>query len=156
MERRNHSVERRKSTGSRNQRCLRDNFGCRRRILPSVSCVYAPAGDLDAGPAQGADPMKPTLIRYRTKPEKTEENERLIKGVFAELRAKSPEGVRYAVLKLADGSFFHFVETEADPSPIPQLEAFRAFQSGVRDRAIDPPQSGEVTIVGNYRMLGES
>ena len=34
--------------------------------------------------------------------------------------------------------------------------AFQAFQTGIRDRCIEPPQSGEVTIVGNYRMLGES
>lgn len=99
--------------------------------------------------------MKRTLIRYKTKPESSAENERLIRGVFAELQAKSPEGVRYAVLKLADGSFFHFVAVEADPNPILALEAFQAFQKGIRDRVVDPPQSGEVTIVGNYRMLGE-
>jgi len=98
--------------------------------------------------------MKPNLIRYRTKPEKTGENETLIKGVFAELHAKSPEGVRYAVLKLADGSFFHLVAVEAQPNPILSLEAFQAFQKEVRNRATDAPQSGEVTIVGNYRMLG--
>ena len=86
--------------------------------------------------------MKRNLIRYRTKPEKTGENETLIKGVFAELHAKSPEGVRYAVLKLADGSFFHLVALEAEPNPIPKLEAFQAFQKEVGDRAIDPPQSG--------------
>jgi hypothetical protein len=34
------------------------------------------------------------------------------------------------------------------------LEAFRAFQSGIKERCIEPPQAGEVTIVGNYRMLG--
>ena len=100
--------------------------------------------------------MKRSLIRYRTKPEETDENERLIKGVFAELQAKSPDGVRYLVLKLADGNFVHFVSVETDPNPIVALDAFKAFQSGVRARAMEPPQSGEVTIVGNYRMLGES
>ena len=99
--------------------------------------------------------MKQSLIRYRTKPEKTEENERLIKGVFEELHAKSPDGVRYLVLKLGDGNFVHFVSVEADANPITALAAFKTFQSGVRDRAMEPPQSSEVTIVGNYRMLGE-
>lgn len=99
--------------------------------------------------------MKRSLIRYRTKPEKTDENERLIKGVFEELHAKSPGGVRYLVLKLADGQFLHFVSVETDPNPIVALEAFKAFQGGVRDRAEVPPQSSEVTVVGNYRMLGE-
>ena len=100
--------------------------------------------------------MKRSLIRYRTKPEKTEENERLIKGVFEELHAASPEGVHYLVLKLGDGNFVHFVTVEADVNPITGLAAFKTFQNGVRDRAMEPPQSGEATIVGNYRMLGES
>jgi hypothetical protein len=104
---------------------------------------------------QGSDTMRQNLIRYRTKPEKTAENENLIKGVFAELHAKSPEGIRYAVLRLADGSFFHLVAVEAEPNPILGLEAFQAFQKDARNRAVDPPQSGEVTIIGNYRMLGD-
>jgi hypothetical protein len=99
--------------------------------------------------------MKRTLIRYRTKPETTEENQRLVEATFAELQAKSPAGVRYMVLRLDDGSFLHFVENEGENSPIPQLEAFRAFQSGIKDRCMEPPQSREATIVGNYRMLGE-
>ena len=101
--------------------------------------------------------MKRTLVRYRTKPEQAQENERLIGKVFQELQAKSPDGVRYLALKLDDGTFVHFVMTEtADgASPIPALEAFRSFQSGIKERCIDPPRSGDVTIVGNYRMLGE-
>ena len=99
--------------------------------------------------------MKRTLIRYKTKPDRTAENEALIKAVFAELHANSPEGLRYMSLKLADGTFVHFVENDAkDPAAVLQsLPAFQAFQNGIRDRCIEPPQSGEVTIVGNYRML---
>ena len=53
--------------------------------------------------------MRRSLIRYRTVPERMDENERLIKGVFAELAAKSPQGLRYLVLKAGDGNFFHVV-----------------------------------------------
>jgi hypothetical protein len=50
----------------------------------------------------------------------------------------------------------HFVETDSDTgSVLPGLAAFKAFQSGIRERCIEPPQSGAVTIVGNYRMLAE-
>jgi hypothetical protein len=99
--------------------------------------------------------MKRTLIRYKTRPEMTEENQRLIKAVFAELQEKSPAGLRYMVLKLTDGSFLHFVETGEGDSPLPAMDAFRAFQAGVRERCLEPPQPSEATIVGNYRMLGE-
>ena len=101
--------------------------------------------------------MKRSLIRYKTKPERTDDNERLIKDVFKELHAKSPKGVRYVALKLGDGTFIHLVsdETRDGSNPIPALDAFRAFQNGIKDRCIEPPQSGDVTVVGNYRMLDE-
>jgi len=100
--------------------------------------------------------MKRTLVRYKTKPELAQENARLIEQVFQELHAKSPEGLRYLALRLGDGTFVHFVAVEgADgSSPLLGLEAFRAFQSGVKERCIELPQAGDVTIVGNYRMLG--
>jgi hypothetical protein len=94
------------------------------------------------------------LVRYRAKPEKIEENQRLIEGVFRELQAKSPSDVRYLVLKLSDGSFCHLVEDGS--KTIPSLEAFAAFQRGGKERRIDEPQQLEATIVGNYRMLKES
>jgi hypothetical protein len=109
----------------------------------------------NAGRAKGAGAMKRSLIRYRTKPDRTDENERLIKSVFAELQAKSPAGVRYLALKLGDGSFIHFVAADGDAgtNPITSLDAFRAFQGGIKDRCLEPPQSNDVTVVGNYRML---
>jgi hypothetical protein len=97
--------------------------------------------------------MKWTLVRYKAKPDAAGENQRLIETVFGELRSKSLEGVRYLVLKLADHSFVHFSATEDGAAPISRLQTFRAFQSGIKERCMEPPQSNEVTIVGNYRML---
>ena len=99
--------------------------------------------------------MKRTLIRYKTKPETREQNRRLIENVFEELRAKSPEGVRYMVLMLDDGSFLHFVESRDPDNSVPKLDAFKLFQGGIRDRCAEPPHASEATIVGNYRMLDE-
>jgi hypothetical protein len=100
--------------------------------------------------------MKRTLIRYKTKPDMADKNAELIAGVFAELKAAKPEGVRYLSLRLDDGTFVHFVEAEAEAAHVlPSLAAFKAFQSGIRERCVEPPQAGNVTIVGNYRMLGE-
>jgi hypothetical protein len=102
--------------------------------------------------------MKRTVVRYRTKPEKAEENTRLIEKVFQELQAKSPHGVRYLALRLNDGTFVHFsaVESEDGVNPIPRLEAFRSFQSGIEERCIEVPQASKATIVGNYLMLDEN
>ena len=98
--------------------------------------------------------MKRTLIRYKTKPELADRNAELIAGVFEELKAAKVEGVRYLSLRLDDDTFVHFVETESDTAnALPGLAAFKAFQSGIRERCIEPPVAGGVTIVGNYRML---
>src|SRR6202022_2700522 len=100
--------------------------------------------------------MKRTLIRYKTKPDMADKNAELIAGVFAELKATKPEGLRYLSLRLADDTFLNFVETESDSGrALPHLAPFKAFQSGIRERCIEPPQPGSATIVGNYRMLGE-
>jgi hypothetical protein len=100
--------------------------------------------------------MKRTLIRYRTKPELADTNAALIAAVFAELKTAKPGGVRYLSLRLDDGTFVHFVETADEASGvIPGLPAFKAFQSGIRERCIEPPQFGSATIVGNYRMMDE-
>ena len=101
--------------------------------------------------------MKRMVVRYKTKPEKAEENAHLIEKVFEELRVKSPDSVRYLALRLGDGTCLHFVavDTKDGVSPISGLDAFQRFQSGIKERCVEPPQSSEATIVGNYRMLGE-
>jgi hypothetical protein len=97
------------------------------------------------------------LIRYKTKPEASDRNAELVSAVFAELKAAGPGDVRYLTLRLDDDTFVHLVEsTEDGSSPIPKLAAFQTFQNGIRDRCAEPPLVRQATIVGNYRMLGES
>jgi hypothetical protein len=87
----------------------------------------------------------------------TDKNAGLVAEVFAELKTVQPDGVRYLSLRLDDGSFIHLVETEAGDgsSALTGLASFKAFQHGIRERCVEPPQIGGVTIVGNYRMLGK-
>jgi hypothetical protein len=82
-----------------------------------------------------------------------DENQRLIEAVFRELQARAPLDLRYLVLRLADGTFLHFVERDADANPIAGIAAFRAFQEGINERTIALPEPSEATIVGDYRML---
>jgi hypothetical protein len=97
--------------------------------------------------------MKRTLVRYQTRPEKADENARLIEKVFQELRAKRPKDVRYLAMRLSDGTFVHVVEDGA--RIIPELEAFQAFRSGIKERCLQPPEQVDLIVVGNYRMLGD-
>ena len=100
--------------------------------------------------------MKRILIRYKTKPDMADENSALIAGVFAELKATKPEGLRYLSLRLDDGMFVHVIESEPESgSTLSKLSAFKAFQNGIRERCDEPPQPSSAIIIGNYRMLAE-
>jgi hypothetical protein len=93
-------------------------------------------------PVQGRFANRPIAETYR---------QRLRAG------AAKPDGVRYVTLRLEDDTFIHFVEAAADDGTgaLAKLAAFQAFQGGILDRCVEPPQVRGVTIVGNYRMLGE-
>jgi hypothetical protein len=101
--------------------------------------------------------MKRFVVRYRAKPERADENDQAIRKVFEELHAKAPTGLHYLVLRLEDGMFVHFVtlHDEGAPNPMSGIDAFQAFQKGVRDRWVEQPQSSSATIVGSYGAQSE-
>ena len=58
------------------------------------------------------------VIRYTTKPEHADENERLIREVFDELQREGPTGLRYAAVRLEDGvTFLHVAELDGAGQP---------------------------------------
>ena len=99
--------------------------------------------------------MRCKIVRYKVKPGQADENVRLIQDTFAELQAKQVPGVRYVAYQLPDGSFIHMSFADGDTSPIPDLDAFKRFSSGLKDRTVDGPLQTDVAVVGNYRMLSE-
>jgi hypothetical protein len=136
--------------------------GCSAKVIFSRPNPFAVAGRLWAETWMISSPrtmersMKRTLIRYKTRPDAADQNAGLIAAVFEELKATKPDGVRYLSLRLDDNTFVHLVEAEEGSTPLPSLDAFKAFQSGIRERCIEPPLPSGVTIVGNYRMLSEN
>jgi hypothetical protein len=99
--------------------------------------------------ADDKDPImqRITLVRYSAKPEKADENERLSRAVFAELREKNPEGVAYALFR--DGvDFVHlFVNSrDDDSSAITELPTFKAFSKDVESRCTTPPQPMRLSL----------
>ncbi|MEV4110433.1 hypothetical protein [Nonomuraea sp. NPDC049695] len=95
------------------------------------------------------------MIRYETRPEAAEANQRLIEQVFAELNAEDPGGLRYMSFRLADGvSFVHVAITEGDDSPLAKSGAFAEFQRELGERLAGGPVRVEATLVGSYGMGG--
>jgi hypothetical protein len=100
--------------------------------------------------------MKRMMIRYRVKQGLAGENQQYIERVFAELRANSPQGIRYISFRERDGDgFVHLVSVEAETgeNPLEQLPAFKAFQATVRDRCETQPVSITLDEVGSYRVF---
>jgi predicted SnoaL-like aldol condensation-catalyzing enzyme len=98
--------------------------------------------------------MKTTVVRYQAKPERADDNQRLIEAVFAELDERTPEGFTYKVFRLEDGvSFIHVVieHDVDDPDSLQAVPAFQAFVAGIADRCDIPPVATGATIVGGYR-----
>jgi hypothetical protein len=92
------------------------------------------------------------VIRYTSKPERADENEGLIRAVFAELAENHPEGIGYAALRLDDGvSFVHVVTLEGE-NPLMASPAFAAFQAGIGDRCVEGPTPAEATVIGSYGL----
>jgi hypothetical protein len=95
---------------------------------------------------------KVNIIRYQTRPEAAEENQRLVEAVFAELADSTPNGLRYTAFRLADGvTFVHVVVSEGEDNPLPTLAAFKKFQENMGERVAGPPVFEEATVVGEYR-----
>jgi len=91
------------------------------------------------------------VVRYTTRPEHADENERLIRAVFAELADTRPDGFRYVATRLSDGvSFLHVATLDGDVNPLNRSPAFATFLAGIGHRCVDPPVAAEGTAIGLY------
>jgi hypothetical protein len=98
--------------------------------------------------------MKTVVVRYQAKPERADENQKLVEAVFAELNDSEPVGFTYKVFRLDDGvSFIHVVieHDVDDPASLQDFPAFQAFVADIADRCEIPPVAMGATIVGGFR-----
>jgi hypothetical protein len=90
-----------------------------------------------------------TVVRYRTKPQSADENQRLIEAVMAALAVEQPDRLQYAAYRLADGvTFVHVVA--GDGGGLTSLPAFQEFQRELSARVDVPPERWTMTLVGAY------
>jgi hypothetical protein len=99
--------------------------------------------------------MTATVVRYQTRPEAADENQRLIEAVFADLDALEPEGFTYKAFRLDDGvSFVHVVIEHDDvehPDSLQDVPAFQAFVADIAQRCQQAPVAAGAHVVGGYR-----
>jgi hypothetical protein len=98
--------------------------------------------------------MASSMIRYKLRPDRVDENETLVKAVYEQLNRERPDGLQYATFKLPDGvSFMHLVFESDEPGRIlNEVAAFKAFVADIGSRCDEPPVATELTVVGSYNM----
>jgi len=98
--------------------------------------------------------MGSSMVRYKVRPDRADENAALVQAVYAQLARERPEGLHYATFRLPDGvSFMHVViETDQPGRILGQIEAFKAFSKDIESRCDEPPVATEITLVGSYAV----
>jgi len=95
------------------------------------------------------------VVRYQAKPERADENQKLIEAVFADLEARDAKGFTYKVFRLEDRvSFIHVViehEGVENRDSLQDVPAFQAFTAEIADRCDVPPLAMGAEIVGSWR-----
>lgn len=98
--------------------------------------------------------MPNVVVRYQAKPDRAEENQKLIEAVFADLDRLQPAGFSYQAFRLEDGvSFVHVVTEHSgvdNPDSLQDVPAFQAFVADIADRCDVPPLAMSATVVGDY------
>ena len=90
------------------------------------------------------------VVRYRTRPDAADDNERLIQAVFEELAAAQPGGFRYSAFRVDETTFVHTAVFDSEANPLEDLPAFRAFTAGLPGRCEQPPAPATGRLAGSY------
>jgi hypothetical protein len=103
--------------------------------------------------------MRTIIVRYETKPDRADENQRLVEKVFSELAERQPDNFRYASFRLEDGvSFVHvMIETGngSNPMSLADLPAFGELQKEIADRCTVQPVAQGAQLVGSHRFFAD-
>jgi hypothetical protein len=96
--------------------------------------------------------MHQLMVRYKVKPDRVDENERLVRAVYDELSRGEHDGFEYSTYRLDDGvTFVHVARSEKGRGPLGELEAFKRFTDGLAERCDEPPVGTPIETIGAYR-----
>ena len=98
--------------------------------------------------------MGSSMVRYKVRPGRADENVSLVKAVYEQLNRERPDALHYATFRLPDGvSFMHIVfETDQPGSILGEVAAFKAFTADIEARTEESPAVTELTLIGSYGM----
>ena len=96
------------------------------------------------------------MVQYEVDPDRADENEELVRGVYDELATTQPQWLRYATFALEDGQrFVHLAVIDTDGGELRDVAAFRRFREGLAGRVVAPLTNTPLRRVGSYRVFDE-
>jgi hypothetical protein len=121
-------------------------FGARKYLSARIVCIELVVIAMNVRIVRADYPeeqsmQRVTIVKYTIKPNRADENEKLSRAVFAQLRANHPPHVAYTLLR--DGNeFLHvFINTkEDDASAVTELPLFKEFSRNLEERYQAPPE----------------
>jgi quinol monooxygenase YgiN len=99
--------------------------------------------------------MDRTIVTYKVKEGRVEENEALVQAVYAGLEANGHAGIHYGTYKKEDGlTFVHIAafESEEAREVFNANEAFKAFTAEIGERCDIPPKPENVGHFASYNF----
>jgi hypothetical protein len=90
------------------------------------------------------------VVTYQVRPDAVEENERLVRDVFAELSRKQPDGLGYRTVRVDERTFVHVAVIDGDTNPLDGIDAFAAFTAGIGERCDEGPRASGGEVIGSY------
>lgn len=100
--------------------------------------------------------MERIMVTYKVKADRVEENEALVRAVYAELRQINDLDIHYATFKLGDGqTFVHFASfSSMDKQPVlTESKSFKAFQENLKERCEAPPDPQKLNEIESYNFV---
>jgi len=100
--------------------------------------------------------MPKVLVTYKVKSDRVQENEKLVKAVYEELRRNNDPDIHYATFKLDDGQTFVHIASIASAAKQTQLtesKSFRAFRENLPDRCEVPPNFQNLHEIDAYKFV---
>ena len=99
--------------------------------------------------------MISVMVTYKVKADRVDENEGLVRAVYAELADIDDPDVHYATFRKDDGqTFVHiaFFPSQEKQAVLSNTAAFKAFQENLPDRCDVPPKPEPITHIGAHRF----
>lgn len=99
--------------------------------------------------------MISVMVTYKVKPDRVEENEELVRNVYAGLDEVGAPGVHYGTFKKEDGqTFVHmaFFSSPENQAVLSNLSAFQEFQKDIADRCEIPPNPEPLTPIAAHNL----